>query len=209
MRFERKYVVEQLSLAEIRQLIKLHPAGFRQAFPPRVVNNIYFDSPNYAAYQDNLKGIGQRKKIRLRWYGTPSFSNTPLRLEEKIKEGLLGYKIVHSLSPPTEVYQLEDILPTEITKEQHLIPTLFNQYHRHYYVSADRKFRITIDDDLSFGSPKSTPQQQINHRLHKRIILELKYEEEDAKYHHAITQHLPFRLSKNSKYVIGVELILS
>lgn len=209
MRFERKYVIEHLTLAETCQLIKLHPAGFRQAFPPRVVNNIYLDTLNYSAYQDNLKGIGQRKKTRLRWYGHSSFADTPLQLEEKIKAGVLGYKKTFALPAASIDSSIQELLPTQITKHQNLRPTLFNQYHRQYFLSADQKFRITIDTHLCFGTPNFSPQQTIGHQLNHRIILELKYEEAAARYQDKITQHLPFRLSKNSKYVIGVELITS
>ncbi len=207
MRFERKYVVEHLSVAEICQFIKLHPASFREAFPPRQINNIYFDTANYAACQDNLKGIGLRKKIRLRWYNQNSFANTDLQLEEKIKETDLGYKIIHQLPKANLQGQLSDILPVWLTESHQLIPTLFNQYNRRYYISANQKFRITIDTHLAFGTPNPSPSQQSQYHLPNRIIVELKYEESAAEFQDQITQYLPFRLSKNSKYIIGVTLI--
>ena len=38
----------------------------------------------------------------------------------------------------------------------------------------------------------------------RKIIVELKYDQEHCDSAQEITKHLPFRLSKNSKYVSGV-----
>ncbi|MBL4650842.1 MAG: hypothetical protein JKY03_14010 [Aureispira sp.] len=47
-----------------------------------------------------------------------------------------------------------------------------------------------------------------NRYLHRDpvVIVELKYDREDEKDLHRITRFLPFRLSKNSKYVNGILL---
>ena len=207
MRFERKYVIDHLSVEEIFQLIRLHPASFRMAYPPRKVNNIYFDSPDFEAYQDNLRGIGIRKKTRLRWYGSQSFADNPIQLEEKIKNGLLGYKNTHHLPDNANIKTLSDLsLPTFFT-EQHLAPALFNYYHRHYFLSADRRFRMTVDTNQAFGIPRLTPSQNAPYHLPDQIILELKFDQKDAPKQDQVTQHLPFRLNKHSKYVTGIEFI--
>ena len=39
------------------------------AFPDRIVNNVYFDTPDLAAFEANLWGAPERRKCRLRWYG--------------------------------------------------------------------------------------------------------------------------------------------
>ena len=38
-----------------------------------------------------------------------------------------------------------------------------------------------------------------------KVVMELKYDTEDDAYATWITDHFPFRLSKNSKYAIGVK----
>ena len=45
-RYERKFVVEaaEMSLHQVRAAVKLHPAFFRQTYPPRFINNIYLQN---------------------------------------------------------------------------------------------------------------------------------------------------------------------
>ena len=68
-RFERKYHVQDLPEVEIEMWIKRSPALFFECFPPRFINNIYFDTPDLSNYHENLSGQAARTKIRLRWYG--------------------------------------------------------------------------------------------------------------------------------------------
>ena len=69
MRYERKYKVSDLHHHVILQTIRMHPAGLRKIYPDRQINNIYFDSTGLQCYHDNVDGIGERKKFRVRWYG--------------------------------------------------------------------------------------------------------------------------------------------
>ena len=95
MRYERKYKIEDLSLDVVHQVIRNHPASFRMIFPDREVNNIYFDTPALSTYQDNVKGIGERRKFRVRWYGDKRNTSTKNNFEIKIKENELGRKEVY------------------------------------------------------------------------------------------------------------------
>ncbi len=94
MRYERKYLLEHVTLFDIQQMVKLHPAAFRETYPMRQVNNIYFDTVNFEAYRDNIMGIAKRTKYRIRWYGDDLKTIQKPRLEEKVKHGELGYKNV-------------------------------------------------------------------------------------------------------------------
>ena len=90
MRYERKYRIEDLRLEMVHQIIKNHPSSFRKIYPDRQVNNIYFDTPNYTTYTENVMGIAQRKKFRVRWYGDRRDTRTKNNLEVKIKDYELG-----------------------------------------------------------------------------------------------------------------------
>ena len=70
MRYELKYKIEDLSLNVVLQALRLHPAALRKIYPDRHINNIYLDTPNLMAYQDNVIGVANRKKFRVRWYNT-------------------------------------------------------------------------------------------------------------------------------------------
>ena len=97
-RYEIKYVAPVTRYHELAQWIRLHPAGFRTAYPPPWVNNVYFDTPDLFTFRENLLGSSSRSKLRLRWYGrepAPSQSN----LEVKRRRNQLGWKLSYRTGP--------------------------------------------------------------------------------------------------------------
>ena len=63
---------------------------FKEPYPARIVNSIYFDTPNLRDVWDNINGYGLRKKIRVRWYN--DLNNSNVYLEEKKKINFLTQK---------------------------------------------------------------------------------------------------------------------
>ena len=86
---------------------------------------------------------------------------------------------------------------------------MVNSYKRAYYLSQDKRFRITIDHDLGFAPFQwNIPTNKFYPSPTPAVVLELKY---DAKYDDLaqnIFDHLPFRQTKNSKFMEGINLIL-
>lgn len=210
MRYERKYRIEVLSPDLVSQGLKLHPIGFRQLYPERQVNNIYFDSIGFTTYKENVAGLEQRQKFRVRWYGNDVLNIENAVLEIKLRQNNLGDKI----SIPITAFSFLNISEL-IAQVNHLCPktsgvlrpTLFNSYQRKYWVSPDNLFRITVDTQLKYAP--MIPEPFIGRQLlHERFvsILELKYDELHDSKADRITQYLPYRLSKNSKYVNGINL---
>ena len=68
-RSEIKFVCYQQNYFLLKNWIKLHKFNFFKEYDDRNVNNIYFDSFNYKAFNDNLIGLPSRLKVRYRWYG--------------------------------------------------------------------------------------------------------------------------------------------
>ena len=91
LRYELKLVCEPHRLAQARSWIRLHPARFVVAYPPRRVNSLYLDTPDLSSLGENLAGVSDRQKLRLRWYGDSVRAIEPL-LELKQKRNLLGRK---------------------------------------------------------------------------------------------------------------------
>ncbi|MCB0625979.1 MAG: VTC domain-containing protein, partial [Saprospiraceae bacterium] len=71
-----------------------HPASFRPLHPERQINNVYFDTCDLAAYQQNLMGVADRRKIRLRWYGEGATRMNAAQLEIKSRSNETGSKEV-------------------------------------------------------------------------------------------------------------------
>lgn len=210
MRYERKYKVEQVHPRVVEQIIRLHPAGFRPLFPPRRVHNLYFDTPDFAAFQDNVTGTPQRLKYRLRWYGAHFGQVANPVLEIKVKDNLLGWKKHLPLEKGQYAYGDFPALVAhcrQLTgKGLDLQPVLLNTYQRSYWTAPALPFRVTIDSELRFGQYAAGAPPRLTLR-DESVVLEVKYDATADSDTAFVLQHLPFRLSKNSKYVTGINLV--
>jgi len=219
-RYERKFTVPtSFSIKTIEQFVKRNSYLFREVFYQRQVNNIYFDTAGYNDYFDNVLGVSDRKKTRIRWYGDTFGEVKKPVLEIKIKKGLVGDKWSYKLKP----FVLDNTITSEgiqrVFKESNLplpifesvkniTPTLLNSYKRKYFLSANNKYRITLDFELLYHNIKVRFNNfNLKPVPDENIIIELKYELSDDNEAKSITTQFPFRLSKNSKYVNGVNTI--
>jgi hypothetical protein len=219
-RYERKFLISELDRYEIESLVKLHPAIFSEIHHQRFVNNIYFDTINLSNYFDNVIGVTQRLKVRIRWYGgLLGFIEKPV-LELKIKKGFLGGKLrfpldsfyldsSYSLKAQQEIFAKSSVPDVLLNHLKSLNFTLLNRYSRKYFESADHKFRITIDFDMVFHKIDYTNNSLIEKIVdYNNTILELKYSDKDDDEARYITNYFPFRMTKSSKYVSGIEKIV-
>ncbi len=214
-RYERKYTVEKLLDFQVENIIKFHPALFSEIFNERYINNVYFDTERFDFYYDNVNGKDNRIKFRIRWYGDLFGEIKKPILELKIKKGVVGTKRSFFLKPFyfdnnfnvnnfIEIINKSD-LPDEVKlKISNLKPTLINRYKRKYFRDASGDYRITTDKEISYFSVAnryiSNPVIDTN-----KIVVELKYDYQVNDEAQAIGTNLPFRLTKNSKYVTGIE----
>ena len=209
MRYERKYKIENLSYSLVEQSIRLHPAGFRKIFPDRQVNNIYFDTSDWTTFKENVMGIAERKKFRIRWYGENLQDIEKPIFEIKIKSNQLGDKISHPITPfqlSNLDFTLKEIQNLSEAKVP-LLPTLLNSYHRSYFGTSDGKFRVTLDRKLRYFSLLNNSKFNAYRIEDEEVVMELKYDETLDLATDRITQHFPFRMTKSSKYVSGIELV--
>lgn len=216
-RFERKYIVPKtMSLQELVVMVKCNTAFFREAFHERQVNNIYFDTSEYKYYFDNVDGVAYRQKVRIRWYGeTLGAIQTP-KLEIKIKNGLVGDKWTFNLGPfllnnaitkkdLQQLFSNADLPKPIFELVRDLNPTLVNSYTRRYFISANGKFRITLDYEVFYREIKNRMNNFTKLSQSDPFnVVELKYGLEEDRLANEISVQFPFRLSKNSKYVNGV-----
>lgn len=207
-RFERKYKVVGLEAETIRANLLLHPAGFRELYPDRRVNNIYFDTIELTTFNQNVEGVNQRKKFRMRWYGYDMKNLVSPQFEIKIKHNELGTKEVTACADIAfeEMDKITAFANAHSKNFAPLFPALLNSYERSYLSSADGRFRITIDSKLQYYSLMG--QKIFKGYLHEEsgIIVEVKYEEADDAKAGFVLQNLPYRHTKSSKYVNGVSM---
>lgn len=219
-RYERKCVVEALILPQVQALVRQHPKMFYAAYPPRYVNSLYLDTVEMDNYHDNVIGAPERRKVRLRWYGDPLGEITRPMLEVKIKQGLVGMKQAYPLadlrldshfcSQTLQQVAARSGLSAGICRDiRSLQPVLLNRYYRHYYVSRDGCFRVTLDSELVFYKVNGAFGNAFLHhqRSSPQIIVEIKYARPYESTAERVISFFPFRVTRNSKYVQGIERV--
>ena len=220
-RYERKFAILDLPLKQIEEIVKHNPFMFSEIFYERQINNIYLDFDDMGNYMENVIGSAQRLKIRIRWYGKLSGKIQNPVLELKIKNGETFKKLsfplkafVFNMSFSKEFLKevlAQSTLPhwlSETVKLTH--PSLLNCYKRRYFLSQNKKYRATLDYNLAFveiRDRKNSFKSILRDR--RNIILEIKYNCKDDEDAQKMTQFFPFRMTRNSKYIFGVNYCMN
>jgi len=207
MRYERKYKVEGLERSALEQLILVHPAAFVKAFPDRQINNVYWDTANWDHAQDSLSGAPMRTKIRVRWYGAVDEVIKKAVLEIKSKSNMQGGKTLTPLPdctwqtlPALVDDRLQQAFPGKAYQ-----PVLVNSYQRTYFQSMDGRFRLTVDDGMTYGA--YLPWRFATPIEDPGMVVELKYDAPEDADADEIAAYLGLRMTKHSKYTRGISLV--
>ncbi len=203
MRYERKYRIEnQHYLQVLQEIMSIHGA-FDTAYPDRWVNSIYLDNMDYHALRENLSGVSNRSKYRMRWYGEDYHTITNPILEEKVKANLLGYKNSQKLESTTlSSANIRSQLDLNLIKDLNQEPIVMVRYLRTYLESYDHRVRITIDRDLQYRGINNYEIDPFP-IIDNAIILEVKYDQAIEEEIDNVLQAIKYRLTKNSKFVSG------
>jgi hypothetical protein len=219
-RYERKFQVSDMQPFQVAALIRQHPSLFKSPYPARFINNLYLDTPEMDNYFDNVGGAERRRKVRVRWYGEPFGEVRKPMLEVKLKSGMVGTKQSYPLQPfrmdkdfcKDAIQQLfaDSDLPFLLRQDlRGLEVVLFNRYYRHYYATGEGAFRLTLDTQMDFYKANGLFGNQFAHhqKNHHLLIVELKYENEQEPHADRVAGFFPFRVTRNSKYVEGIERV--
>ena len=216
-RRELKIAIDREDLPWARSLVRLHPAAFQKTHPGRWINNVYFDSPSLQNYEDNVAGIANRRKLRLRWYGELQGGSTPV-LELKLRKNGWGWKVRYTIDALDQIAGRswgevfarlrESMEPGDrpAIEEDHL-PILVNRYYREYYRTLGGECDLTVDTGYRFFDQRLASQPNLSHPVPttRGMVIELKFPAGGEQAVQEIASRFPFRLTKSSKYVIGVQ----
>ncbi len=216
-RFERKFIGYCIDKKQIETIIKMNPAAFKTVYHERFINNIYFDTDRFDFYYDNINGSYERIKYRIRWYGDLFQTIEKPVLELKIKHGQVGIKQAFPLvafdfrkkfdfKDFCNIFE-ESNLPIDIFfKLKNLKPALVNRYKRQYFRDFSGDFRLTTDEKIEYYPTNQISFGKIVYKESQNHIIELKYDNDKDEKADKICAFLPFRMTKNSKYVNGIQL---
>jgi len=214
-RYEIKLVCPSVYLPQVCVLVRLHPEGFRVAYPPRWVNSIYFDSFDIEGVMHNLDSASERAKLRWRWYG-PGWHIERSHLELKRKRGVAGFKelcpIDGSFDPRAETWAAALSLLHRHADDRFRVwlsqvscATIITRYEREYYASPDGEIRLTLDTQLATYDQRFSRRPNLTRPSPPpgTILIELKAGASQARRLAQVTNAFPFRPERNSKYVNG------
>jgi hypothetical protein len=215
-RYEIKFVLDNSKLSEVMMWLYNYTFA-KEIYKKRTVNNLYIDDIYYTSAKDNLAGISDRKKMRLRWYGQDNITNQ-LFFEIKKKIGRIGYKKVYpinSLKKNTMDLNIKNILiqcNKELEKnnlyfDEYLTPTLYTSYDREYYSDTDG-IRITIDKNIHFYRPLIYKKlNEIITTPYSNQIMEIKFEPNLKKRVSELIKYLNITPNRHSKYLVGLAMM--
>lgn len=218
-RRETKFVFEETDVNTIRALMQGNSKRLVHNRPVSIVRSIYFDDVNLSACHANLDGLGQRRKLRLRWYD----QMTPLNdcyLEIKWRDNRVTGKHRMRIKSDTPVGELSyrrlydelvSVVPERLLSDviRYNEPVVIVEYKREHFASIDGRLRSTIDYDLKYYD--QTGKQAISLRFpHSKpdfIVLEGKTPVGSESELREMFYPLQLRAQRCSKYVHGCAML--
>lgn len=215
-RYEIKFSLDEAMFAKAMSWMLVNTSAVRK-YSNRNVNSLYFDDANYSSVRDNIIGLPERIKYRVRWYSLndSQISSYP-KFELKIRSGRLGRKETFDL--PNLDQRLESFSPKEIAQEvkkellnsdfileDYLAPSLLVNYLREYY-EDNLGLRITFDKKIEFVfvDGMNSKLSDCPKTSYYRYIMEFKFSPDIKDYVSDIIRELNMTPTRHSKYLIGL-----
>ena len=207
LRIERKWVFRKIDHLLVLNSLLRSQFFFKYHYPSRRINSIYYDDINLSNITQNLDGISNRVKYRVRWYGSNSDNLKNPNFEIKRKRNFETQKKIISLKNFNNINYhseknlncLTKFINGNIVLSKILSPTLLISYHRIYLISSNQLIRATIDYEVK--SKRLLNFKNDFFCNFKDVILELKYEPNlDWSVRNKL-DNIKARYAKSSKYI--------
>ena len=211
-RYELKVPFQHAQFTEFESWLQragLHPV---KQFADRSIHSVYLDTSDLDDYQDNVSGISQRGKLRIRWYND---ATDKMVLELKNKRGKLANKLIIQLENPAGELPFDRSVSNRllrsnerslsIAKQYNLFPSLHVEYQRAYY-ELSAGIRMTIDRQMRYQKLYPIHSARATASV-VDIVVEFKYPLGKQKKAAELLAGMPGRVFRHSKYVIGVDTV--
>ncbi len=181
-------------------------------YKDRLINSIYYDDENFTTAQNNLSGISNRRKYRIRWYDN-KFKD--FFYEIKIKKNNLGKKISLKVNQNETNFdnlysfnnnflnQKENKFFLEYLDSFDLKPQLKVSYLRSYFL-YEGKVRVTFDKDINYSLPNRF--NKLSNIKDLMSVVEIKFLPENYNYALKLLKDSNFVPKRFSKYLRGLYL---
>jgi hypothetical protein len=216
-RFEIKYEVNNQNFFRI-YLNFLKKFRIFKEYETREVFSLYYDDLNLNSLFDNVTGVSQREKFRLRWYDKEE-NISDANFEIKKKKNKLTTKEVIKLKKKVEKKDIEYLfLRKEIFDKyfqnklinkiflkkinNSIKPRLITNYKRDYF-KFDNNLRFTFDYSINY---KIYNDKFEVWKKDDKSIIEVKCKENKLNYYKKILKDIPLITKRNSKYVKGMAI---
>lgn len=162
-RHEAKHIISRSDMAALRSRLGTICRHDEHADEGKYfIRSLYFDTPQDGAYYDNLNGVCNRQKFRIRFYnGDTSF----VRLEKKIKRNSLGCKLSCPLTADEAELIADGRMEWARNDERQLLAELCRRhraeglsprtvvdYTREPFVFKPGNVRVTLDYGIRTGT---------------------------------------------------------
>ena len=220
-RYEIKFVIPYEQVGDVIQWL-YSETKLTTSYPDRYVNSLYFDDIYYNTIHDNLAGVSNRRKLRLRWYhDNDEQVISGLVLESKIRDGRLGYKKKFKINDSSSslfdvklsnmVNYINDNLSDDdaraLLSNDYYISTLQVMYSRAYFEDCN-ELRVTLDNNISFRAVH--PYDELSKSTiasYPFTVMELKFPLDMKMYVSDLIRSLHFTPKRHSKYLIGMSIL--
>ncbi len=230
-RFELKYIISlnslKVMLEQLKPYLTIDPNHINSK--PYRVESIYFDSRNYKLYHENIDGIKNRRKLRIRFYPNkeseiPQMSYVEIKrkfgkvigksrvkmessiAQDIIEQGRQGNLIAKN---PQDDKTLSEIW--YLIRAFKMKPMVRIGYDRlAFYSEKDPTVRVTFDRNVTASLPHwDHPNSEIvlpvlNSRL---VILEVKYRWSKPQWLRRIVANRNCKVQRMSKYVTSIQAL--
>ena len=200
-RIEKKFIFPNQESDLVKKILLVN--NFRKLYPDRYITSIYMDNLDFDSVKDNINGVSERKKLRVRWYNN-DFNK--IYFEEKNKNNFFVSKNIKKLDLNINKKDLISKIYTLLSNDSKNIAANHNyrlilkvNYKRSYFISYQNKFRATIDTHIN-----TSPAFDLNKIITlPETILEFKFSknsENDYRNFFSL-MGLNIRNKKYSKYI--------
>jgi SPX domain protein involved in polyphosphate accumulation len=222
-RFEFKYRLDVATYHRLRCSL----AGFTRHDPHcrkhrnrrYLVRSLYFDTYDYAAYEEKQTGVPARIKIRVRTYWADPDKAEFLRLELKTKRA----NLINKFSERVQVSDHEHFMTTRcwpgrlgsvadefrrLALLKNLQPKVLVDYDREALVPVDgSKVKITFDHNMRFAEARDLfPRHLVLHASRPRwVVMEVKAQADRPKWLERLIRTYELPSVPNSKFAFGIE----